>query len=248
MFGTSGLLYQSNKLMYDDLTKNLWSNLWGKPVFGSLLTTGRTYALKRLTLTQTRWREWRELHSDTKVLALPSAVAGRTRTSRTRLQAETRTYAAGSAYSEYREGKDLLFPTVIEDDRLAPKEWVYGVVIEEKARAYPVKELVGDDGVINDLLGDKALVLLVDTRSGTEDYWRQGGAVRAYERKSHKFHRDVDAQLLDETNQVWQLFEEKLVNAETGETLARLEGSKAYWFGWVSFYPMTEVWESPSPR
>lgn len=35
-FGTSGLLYRSNKLMFDEETKSLWSTLEGKPVVGPL--------------------------------------------------------------------------------------------------------------------------------------------------------------------------------------------------------------------
>ena len=36
-FGTSGLLYRSNKLMFDDATKSLWNTLEGVPVVGSLV-------------------------------------------------------------------------------------------------------------------------------------------------------------------------------------------------------------------
>ena len=34
IFGTSGLLYRSNKLMYDRETYTLWGNLTGVPVVG----------------------------------------------------------------------------------------------------------------------------------------------------------------------------------------------------------------------
>ena len=34
LFGTSGLLYRSNKLMFDHETESLWSNLTGEPVVG----------------------------------------------------------------------------------------------------------------------------------------------------------------------------------------------------------------------
>lgn len=39
-FGTSGLLYRSNKLMFDEATKSLWSTLEGRPVVGSLVGSG----------------------------------------------------------------------------------------------------------------------------------------------------------------------------------------------------------------
>ncbi len=39
-FGTSGFLYQSNKLMFDHESKSLWSTLEGKPVIGPLVGSG----------------------------------------------------------------------------------------------------------------------------------------------------------------------------------------------------------------
>jgi hypothetical protein len=39
-FGASGLLYQSNKLMFDAETKSLWSSLEGTPVVGPLVGSG----------------------------------------------------------------------------------------------------------------------------------------------------------------------------------------------------------------
>ncbi|MEM6692077.1 MAG: DUF3179 domain-containing (seleno)protein, partial [Planctomycetota bacterium] len=38
--GTSGFLYRSNKLMYDAVTKSMWSTLKGKPVMGPLVGKG----------------------------------------------------------------------------------------------------------------------------------------------------------------------------------------------------------------
>ncbi len=39
-FGTSGLLYRSNKLMYDRQTRTLWNQLTGVPVLGELAGHG----------------------------------------------------------------------------------------------------------------------------------------------------------------------------------------------------------------
>ena len=39
-FGTSGLLYRSNKLMFDDETKSLWNTFEGVPVVGELAGSG----------------------------------------------------------------------------------------------------------------------------------------------------------------------------------------------------------------
>ena len=66
--GTSGFLYRSNKMMYDQATKSLWSTLSGTPVVGSLV--GRGIELKTLYVVTTTWKEWRRRHPNTLVLSL----------------------------------------------------------------------------------------------------------------------------------------------------------------------------------
>lgn len=51
--GTSGFLYRSNKLMYDQATQSLWSTLWGAPVVGPLV--GRGIELERTSVVTTTW-------------------------------------------------------------------------------------------------------------------------------------------------------------------------------------------------
>ncbi len=67
-FDTSGLLYRSNKLMFDHQTKRLWSTFEGVPVVGPLV--GTSVRLNRRSVVTTTWREWRRLHPTTTVLSL----------------------------------------------------------------------------------------------------------------------------------------------------------------------------------
>ena len=39
-FGTSGLLYRSNKVMYDRATNTLWHQFTGEPIIGPLADSG----------------------------------------------------------------------------------------------------------------------------------------------------------------------------------------------------------------
>ena len=55
--GTSGFLYRSNKLMYDQATKSLWSTLSGTPVLGALV--GKGIELQQLFVVTTTWKAWR---------------------------------------------------------------------------------------------------------------------------------------------------------------------------------------------
>ena len=62
-FGVSGLLYNSDVLLYDRQTDSLWSQLLGKAITGPLKGT----ELKLIPLRHTTWRAWKSEHPDTLV-------------------------------------------------------------------------------------------------------------------------------------------------------------------------------------
>ncbi|MCH8156388.1 MAG: DUF3179 domain-containing protein, partial [Nitrospinae bacterium] len=64
-FGVSGLLYQSDMLLYDHQTESLWSQIKSEAVTGPL--TGAR--LKLLASTQTTWKQWKQKHPATQVLS-----------------------------------------------------------------------------------------------------------------------------------------------------------------------------------
>ena len=49
-FGTSGFLYQSNKLMFDRKTETLWHQFRGVPAVGPLVGTGTELEILPMTL------------------------------------------------------------------------------------------------------------------------------------------------------------------------------------------------------
>src|SRR6516162_4245053 len=67
-FGSSGLLYRSNKLMYDRQTNTLWTQFTGRPAVGPLVGSG--IALTPLPMTLTTWTAWQMRDPQTRVLAL----------------------------------------------------------------------------------------------------------------------------------------------------------------------------------
>jgi hypothetical protein len=70
-FGFSGLLYNSNPLLYDrrpdSAASSLWSQLDGRAVAGPAAAAGRSLALHHAALTT--WGQWSDHHPDTLVLA-----------------------------------------------------------------------------------------------------------------------------------------------------------------------------------
>ncbi len=75
------------------------------------------------------------------------------------------------------------------------------------------------------------------------------GETRAYARGTQRFKaspQDRDT-VLGETGQSWQVAEDALIGPG-GERLERLGGHLAYWFGWFSYFPKTEVYRAASDR
>ena len=67
VFGSSRLLYRSNKLMFDWATKSLWNQFTGRPVVGPLVEADIELALRPVAITD--WRRWRTRHPASRVLA-----------------------------------------------------------------------------------------------------------------------------------------------------------------------------------
>jgi Protein of unknown function (DUF3179) len=215
-FGSSGFLYESNKLMFDRQTDTLWNQLTGEPVNGPLAESG--IALKRLPVVVTSWARWRETHPETRVLDIDTGY--------------DRDYTPGKAYGKYFSSPDLMFPVWNRSRILPDKTWIFALLVGSSPKAYPL-DVLARESVANDALGGTPVVLLADP--GTRE-------VRAYERGAFRFKPGRDTlSPVDQDGRAFRATEEALLGP-AGESLPRLPGHLAYWFGWFSFYPRTEVY------
>ena len=147
-FGTSGMLYRSNKLMYDRATETLWNQFTGVPVVGPL--AGSDIRLKVLPNALTTWEEWLEQHPDTTVISNETGVYS---PDLYRPEWDMR-----SIYFSYRTSPGTMFPVAGIDETLPIKEQVFGLVFGEAARAYARPALMQAQ-VVNDTVGTRALSL-----------------------------------------------------------------------------------------
>jgi hypothetical protein len=121
-FGVSGLLYQSDMLMYDRASESLWSQISATAITGKRMGQ----RLEVLRSTQERWGDWRRAHPKTKVLSRDTGFR--------------RSYGRGP-YGNYATTRELLFP-VRQDRRYHPKMRTMGLRLASgEARAYPAAEL-----------------------------------------------------------------------------------------------------------
>jgi hypothetical protein len=223
LFGSSGLLYRANKLMFDRATFTLWHNLTGEAVLGPGAATGRR--LRPLPVTVTTWGAWKSAHPETTVVVLPAGYGARWGFD----------YLPGAA-DRHRAG--VRFPVWQKSARLPERTEILGLRIGAVAKAYPV-DAAAAAGAINDRLGGEAIVVVAAPASG---------ALRAYRRGERLFRRDPDGALRDELGRVWQEGEAALAPPAGGDEgpLERLPSHHAFWFGWFGFFPETEVWEPPT--
>jgi len=210
VFGSSGLLYRSNKLMFDRETKSLWNQFTGEPVIGAL--TKSDIKLKILPNTITSWEDWKLRHPKTKVLSIDTGFS--------------RNYGSGVTYQAYFASPDLMFPVVVGDEsKVKRKGYVFGIRDVGAAKAWPI-EAFETKAVINDKVGIQDVVLIGDANTRT---------VRAYERKDGEtFSKPINGPLATTTKQ-WLVEEDFLVSADRKQKRARIAGHVAYWFAWDNY-------------
>ena len=232
-FGTSGMLYRSNKLMYDRETNTLWSSLLGVPVIGPLARRN-DLRLEIFPVALTTWWEWLNENPDTTVLSRNTAFYRRD------------TYrpedSAGSAYYRYRTDPDTMFPVWNRDDRLGTKAEVLGISVGDNHKAYPVSSLRALR-VVNDRVGDLDIVIVSSSISSD---------IRVYERIGQEFHLPSTATsfdgrpsiIIDQNGDIWTAAETALVSENGSATLRRLPSNIYFWFAWFAFHPETVLYES----
>lgn len=179
-FGVSGLLYNSDVLFYDRETESLWSQLGTGAVTGPF----KGQRLTPFPLSHTTWADWRDRHPDTLVLSTDTGFV--------------RDYSH-DPYADHGNSRFLKFRVARESRRYAPKEWVLGVEIDGRARAYPFSELaefVGESpGEFDDIVGDRIVRVRFDPRHRTGAIHTLYGAeipgVIAYWFAWYAFHPDT---------------------------------------------------------
>lgn len=121
-FGVSGLLYNSDVLLYDRATQSLWSQILSAAISGPLKGT----ALVPVPLTHTSWADWRRRHPASEVLSTNTGFA--------------RDYTR-DPYAGYDRVQQLMFDVQHRDDRFPLKEWVLGLRLNGGTKAYPFSVL-----------------------------------------------------------------------------------------------------------
>lgn len=221
-FGTSGLLYRSNKLMFDEATASLWNTTEGKPVVGALAEKG--IELTPREVVTTTWQEWRTMHPDTTVLSLETG--------------HQRDYGEGVAYRDYFASDDLYFRVPQVDKRLKNKAEVLTLRIRPRAGgvSQPVAIEVAflrRNPVFHFEVEGRRLLAVTSPRGANRvyDLGERGMAMQSI--KANDF-------VADTSGGRWRITEEALVlETDPATKLPRVVAVRAFWFGWFAQFPNT---------
>ena len=215
-FGVSGKLIMNVLVMYDRQTGTLWSQLLGEAVSGPLQRT----KLEFLPAFMTTWEDWKSQHPDS--IALKKGY-----------------YGNRDQYSSYYQSSSSgVIGSTNNDNRVYVKEFVIGVEVQGHAVAFPFGKL-NDEPILNYDHGDISLLVLFNIETGT-------GIVYDRHVNGQKLtFEEVDGFVITdlETKSTWDGFTGIAIDSPlVGQQLERIKSTASFWFGWVDFYPDTEVY------
>lgn len=116
-FGVSGVLNESDLVMYDRRTQSLWQQISARAFIGPC----RGRSLKPFPLAMTTWGEWKAAHPTTEVLSTETGIAA--------------DYSEKSPYASYENSDRVMFPVSHVSQLAKPKEVVYGLRLAKGALA-----------------------------------------------------------------------------------------------------------------
>jgi len=219
-FGTSGLLYRSNKLMFDEETSSLWSTFEGVPVVGALV--GSDVTLKAHAVVTTTWTDWRSEHPDTTVLSIDTGYA--------------RDYSEGAAYRDYFATDRLMFQVSKTDTRLRNKAEVLVMRLGRETAQSPrvpvaiAIQFLRKHPVYTFSAANERFVVITS----------KAGANRVYQADASFPEQREGAVVRDANGEAWHVTESGLVLQRDSKTrLSRVPAQRAFWFGWYAQFPHT---------
>ncbi len=231
-FGVSGLLRNSDLIMWDDLTQSWWQQFTGEGIVGS-------YTGTQLTL-------------------LPSQVVGfgafvAQYPDGEVLSRNDRTYSTNPYVGYDSVAQPFLFRGEL-DERLFATERVLGALIAGEAVAYPFRVLA-EAIVINDTVGGRAVVALWQPGATSAldqsniDASRDVGMAALYRREldgqALTFSVDADGIIRDDqTGSAWNVFGTAVEGELSGRQLRQELAFPHFWFAWAAFRPETRIYGS----
>jgi hypothetical protein len=239
-FGVSGLLRNSDLIMYDRTSETLWQQFTGDAIIGDL--AGRR--LKFLPSSLVSFDDFRAAHPDGLVLSRETGFPRRQ--SLYGLNPYTGYDAVGQNPFLFRG------PT---DGRLPAMERVVTIALDEVDVAYPLS-ILSEIGVINDRQGEQDLVVFHTngTSSALEaeiiadgaDVGATGAFDPNLDRQKLTFRVEGENIIDEETGSTWNILGQATAGPLVGKELTPIVHGDHFWFSWAAFRPDTIIYQRRS--
>ncbi len=216
-FGVSGLLYQSNLLMYDRYTESYWSQALGMAVRGPL--SGQQLSLIPFDLIT--WADWQSIHPDTLILSTDTGHA--------------RAYSV-DPYGNYYTTPGIYFPIDNHDERLPQKEIIMGLGYDGVYKAYRQTD-IENEIVINDRVGSRDVLMLSLYQENARAFDRTVG------NQTLEFRFENGSIMDTGSGSEWDYNGTAVSGIFNGTQLIRLPIEPGFWFEWATFHNSTLIYE-----
>ncbi len=234
-FGVSGLLRNSDLIMYDRQSETWWQQLTGEGLVGE-------YAGVPLDIVPSQvigFGRFAERYPEGLVMSRETGY--------------NRQYGI-NPYSNYdsRAGRPFLFRGEIDQRLGSAVDHVLAAIIGDSAKAYPF-EILREQRVINDSIGDRPIVVFFQSGVASAlgdsviDSARDIGTAGMYEAsfdgEALQFSAKADGNFIDaQTQSTWNAFGEAIDGELAGSQLNWVHAFPHFWFAWAAFHPETEVY------
>jgi hypothetical protein len=221
-WGTSGILYNSNLVMYDRETRSLWSQMQEQVIVGDQVTK----IPERLQVVETTWGTWKAMYPMSRVLS-----------ENTGYSRDYNEYPYGS----FRENSSLLFPvTNSNDQRLHRKERVLGINNGTSSKVYPIDRFTFGVEVINETVGDMNVVVAGSSGSNFGVVFNrelEDCTVAEFEALQNR----LPVVMRDNEGNEWDIFGVAVSGPRSGQHLQKTNSYIAYWYAWTAFFPGASI-------
>lgn len=234
-FGVSGLLRNSDMVMFDRQTETWWQQLTGEGLVGNYADTLLEFVPSQVI----SFSQFIERYPDGLVMSRETGFS--------------RQYGV-NPYTNYdtNTGQPFLFRGEVDDRLDSPVAHVIAADINDTPKAYPL-DIVREEVVVNDAIGDTPIAIFFQSGVAsaldgrTIDDSRDIGTAAIYE-------STVDGQVLtfmanddgtftdDQTGSTWNAFGEAIDGELAGTELEWVHAFPHFWFAWAAFHPETEVY------
>ena len=236
-FGTSGLLRNSDLVMYDRTTEGLWQQFTGEAIVGELAGERLTFLPSQIV----SFADFRTAYPNGRILSRETGFSRR--------------YGQNPyvGYDDVAQNVSPFLFTGVIDGRLSAVERVVTVSLAEVAVdvAYPLTVLA-EAGVINDSQGGRNLVIFhiggtssalsaAAIAEGTDI-----GATGVFDPNLNGqklTFRQQNGQVVDaETGSQWNILGQAVAGPLAGERLTPIIHGDHFWFSWAAFRPDTIIY------